>query len=573
MKKYILSILITLAFLTSQATIRYATNHTGLTSGSGLTVATALSFTYAISSGGPVVAGDTVYVAAGSYTGTCTFQKSGTATNPITYQGYTSVPGDQPTILVLRANPWQGLESSSVMPLFTGTNRNTGTCFDMTGVKYVNLRNFMATAYSIGVATGSTDTITSSHNSFFNVNFQTLGSTSASYDGKGFLIGSRGVKWSDWNTLSYCYVMDVCAEGIDFAGDHNTAYMCYTYNQETVVDNSFMDYHFITASKYNTFNSCYAYTTSTLAASSSVHHFTCKGNREAWVDAGSVEPHMDAQYNFFINCTARNSSGDGFTVRHRGSSYNVFYHCYAYGTHTGANGSGGGKGNLITIRDGASYNLYYACYGDSLASGIYFTDTNEDETGVQHTSDSNYVYSCVIANTYIPIRGVNTNSLGTDCGANVIQNCSFVLGRYMLDFGVTCNSLSFKGNIFYGASGVADQQFDGGTYHPVAGQYTDNDIYLSTTGTTPILAATGTMTVNPTYVNIATRDLRLQASSTLRDKCTHISLSTSPVALFATQNNKLWQFNITNYNLRDYNGVSRRVYGSYQDMGAYEYHP
>lgn len=519
-----------------------------------------------------VVAGDIVYCIAGSYTGAITYSNSGTAEAPIKFIGYTISPGDQPTILVNRANPWQGLEASSVMPTFTGTSRTTGTWATMTSVSYVYLYNFQATAYSIGVDCGSADTVTSSHNSFFNINFVTMGNTSASYDGKGFLIGSRGTRWSDWNTVSYCYVMDACAEGIDFAGDHNTAYNCYTYNQETVVNNSFMDYHFIAASKYNTFINCYAHTASAIAGSGSVHHFTCKGNREAWVDAGSVEPHMDSQYNIFIGCTARNSSGDGFTVRHRGTSYNVFYNCHARGTHTGANGSGGGKGNLATWRDGASDNFYYACDGDSLASGVYITDTNEDETGVQHTSDNNYLYACWIANTYIPIRGVNTNSLGTDCGANYIQNCTFYLGRYMLDFAVTCSSLSFKGNIFYGASGVADQQFDGGTYHPVAGQYTDCDLYLSTTGTTPILAAVGTKTANPTFTNATARDFTLQSSSTLIDGCSHLTVTVTPMAMFATPYNGLLNLIPTSYNFRDYYGVPRSTFGSYSDIGAVEYH-
>lgn len=566
MKKNFLTLIFVIRCLFTLATDYYV-SPSGSGSNNGLSIQTPWSMAKACTT---AIAGDRVWCVAGSYTGAITFTQSGTCEHHIIFQGYTDYPGDQPTILTDRANPYADMPSSSTMPLFTGTNRNTGTCFNLTAVSNVELNNFMGTAYSIGVSSGSTDTITSSSNKFFNVCFQTLGNTVAAYDGKGFLIGNRGTTWSDRNTLKSCLVIDCCAEAFDIAGDDNIIDNCIAHDKETVSGNSFMDYYFVTPGKRNLFINCKAYRLSTL--SGTAHGFTNKGNSEATIDAGSPEPQMDAKYNRWISCIARNMD-DAFTVRHRNSSYNIIYKCEAYGTHTGANGSPGGLGNLLTIRDGASFNYYYACKGDSLANGIYITDTSEDGGVVGHTSDSNFVYSCTIANTYIPIRGVLNSALSTDAGKNVIENCTIVLGRYMLDFAIPCTSIVFRGNIFYGTSGIADQQFDGGANHPVAAQYTDNDIYLSTTGTTPILAAVGTMTVNPTFTNIATRDLTLQASSTLRDKCTHLTVTTNPVVMFATRNNKLWQFNVGQYNFYDADGKPRKTYGTYPDMGSHEYQP
>ena len=42
---------------------------------------------------------------------------------------------------------------------------------------------------------------------------------------------------------------------------------------------------------------------------------------------------------------------------------------------------------------------------------------------------------------------------------------------------------------------------------------------------------------------------------------------------FATPSNKLQLMDVTQYNYRDFNGIPRASFGSYMDLGAFEYHP
>lgn len=521
----------------SYATVYYVTptgnnGNTGTGTSNGTAWAT---LTYAASSSSPVTAGDVIWIKAGSYGNEIIiFQHSGTAAAPIIYQGYQSSPGDEPPICVDKANPFASF-SSTDMPTYTGLSRSSGAvCITAEDVSYVTIKNIQITNYSYGIISGKADT--NGYNHFYNIEALALGNTTSGYSGIGFRLGSSSVKFADYNVVEKCMAVNCCAEGITIYGDHNLIKYCEAWSDEQT-GTSPMDYYITVSGSNNIFDHCLIDRPAGLTTGG-YHGFSVKSNAEEWVDQGLPVPHINPQFNQFLYCTAVNNP-ESFTVRHRWSTNNLFYKCEAYGTHTGAVGSGAGEGIGIVMRDGASYNLYYACLLVNLSSAIKFLDTVEDgDTGGSppgHPGHSNQVVQCIINNCYSGIEYSNTG-IPSDAGDNLIGSCTFYRPRYCIRASRSCDSIKNVGNIFYGCAStnpnvgvtqgfVYDNGFGSDVLAAGALTYFKDCLFYSIQTGMPggfTAAAVGSVTTDPLFLSAVTNDFHLTSSSPCINAGTHI---------------------------------------------------
>ena len=567
MKKLFL-ILFLAFFLKTNATTYYIST-SGNNGSAGTSEATSwLTLVYALGGSSPVVAGDIIYIKAGTYSSqNIVCAKDGSVGSPIQVIGYTSIPGDTPPLLVNNANPYTSYTTTD-MPTFTGSNRNTGIWCDLRNHKFITMKNIQVEAYAYGLISGGTTQTDYGYHYFYNVNFARLGNTASSYDGRGFSLGNVDTSRSSYNTLQYCLVVNSQAEGITIAGNRNSIYGCKVYTNEAAHPTQY----FITIfGDENTVNRCYIEQNSAIAVSGT-HGYTIKSNAEKVVDAGLAYPAYNPRFNIIRNSTVRNVS-EGYCFRHRGVQYNMVDSCKAYGTHKGSDASSG-LGNGCLFRDGASYNIVQRLFVDSCNNGIGFDKTTEDggAGGSTYCGVGNVVVNSVIVNCYTPIKYGIDGGVAAEAGPNTIANCTFYLTRYLHYAARRCTLMVYKANIYYGNSATGyGGYFRGSTYSTdvIAGQFTDCSSY-NQQGGMPIAL---TYTVDPTFVNGASRNFNLQSSSGLKNGATNLTPTTNPNIQFATPSNKLQLMDVTQYNYRDFNGIPRASFGSYMDLGAFEYHP
>lgn len=422
----------------------YFVSPTGNDGGTGTFLQPWKTVTFASANSNP---GDTIYVKAGLYNENIVISKSGTVDKPVEFIGYTSTPGDRPTILVNRTDPYSAFLSTD-MPTFDGGDRASGVGLNCRDQKYLKIKNFQIQNYRYGLIAGGSSQ-DAGNNYYFNINVRNIGDVNASYSGLGILLGSMGTLFSNYNTLDSCLVVNSAAEGFGINGNYNSLNGCKVYcNQNT--GNAATDYFVIVTGSYNQLTGCYIEREPNLSHAG--HGYSAKTNAEQVIDKGLNLPAIAAEYNTFKYCVARNM-GESFCVRHRTARYNLFYHCKAIGTHTGADGSSSGKGNGIAIRDGASYNVFDGCITENCNAAIRFNETVEDgDTGTNptgHPGNNNLIKNGIAYNCYIGVHFFEYSIPG-DAGDNTIANCTFYKTRYMFYAERSCKNMKYINNIFYG---------------------------------------------------------------------------------------------------------------------------
>ena len=533
----------------------YYVSTTGNNSNSGLTEALAWkTMTYAAASSSPVTAGDVIYVKAGNYGAEkVVFQKSGIAGSPISFIGYKTSPGDAPPLLVNKTDAYSAFLSTD-MPLFDGGNRAAGTGFTCSNQKYLTLKNFQIQNYVYGLIAGGSTQL-SGNLVLYNINVMSLGDINASYSGYGFLFGSMGTKFSNNNYLENCMAVNAAAEGFGINGDNNTLIGCKAYCKENTGAAS-TDYYITLCGSYNTVKNCYIERAPGLSHKG--HGISVKSNAEQVVDKGLSLPVINPQYNKISYCVAKNV-GESFCVRHRGVQYNLFYHCKAIGTHTGAAGSSSGEGNCIVNRDGASNNTFDGCIAENCASAFRFEDTIEDgDTGANptgHPGNNNKYINCLIYNCYAGID-FNSYSIQSDAGNNTIANCTFYKTRYLHIAARHCANMKYIGNIYYGClPSSTGGNFKSGSYNADivpngTNTYFKNCDFINIQGGMPanfVASASGSIATDPLFVNASALDFHLNAASPCKDA----SIAQS-------------------YAVNDFDSIARPQGGG-ADIGAYEY--
>lgn len=495
--------------------------------------------------------GDTVYVKAGLYNEEVVISKDGSSDHPVVFIGYQNTPGDKPPVLANNADPYADFLATD-MPLFDGGNRASGTGFDCQQRKYLVIKNFQIQNYEYGLLLGwSTQDAGNSY--LYNVNIRNIGDVSSDYSGYALLLGLVGSYTSNYNIVDSCLVLNSAAEGISIYGNHNKINGCKVYcNQNS--GSAATDYYLIITGSYNEVTSCYIERASGLSHYG--HGFSCVDNAEQSIDNGNG-PAIAAEYNVFKYCVAKNL-GESFCVRHRTARYNLFYHCKAIGTHTGATGSSGGDANCIVIRDGANNNTFDGCIAESCNSGVAFNDTVEDgDTGSNppgHPGDNNLIINCLILNSYIGVD-YNDYSIPSDAGNNLIGNCTFFKTRYMFNAARSCKNMKYINDIFYGTlPATPGGDFKIGAYADDitpngATTFFHNCDFYNVQGEMPpgfVTSAGNCISADPLFKDAATNDLHLQSGS----PCINTGQKIDVIKT-------------------DYDSISRPQ-GSAYDMGAYE---
>lgn len=495
------------------------------------------------------VAGDEVFVRAGNYGNKqITFPNSGTSSQPITFIGYKSYAGDCP-ILATTATATTTFDTLD-MPTFTGSDRATGTCFNLRERQYIIIQNFQIRNYETGFVAGGDSG--EGHLTVDNVNIMTLGDPySSDYVGKGFQFGEMGSSSSNHNSISNCLVLNAVVEAFGVYGDTNTVSDSKAFCNENT-SNAATDYYMIVCGSYNTFNTCYVYRE--LGLTAGAHGIGAKTTAELTVDKG----HSDAltvpsSHNEFNYCTAVNL-GEGFFVRHRKAQYNKFYHCNAIGNYDG--GSSDKQGYCIEIRDGASYNTFDGCTATNCQAAIIFEDTVEDgdrdSISTGHPSFSNTIINCVFINSNWGIRSQGSLNGGTvaEAGNNTIAGCTFYKTRHIFEATQHMQYLKNIGNVYHTGKFVSGTYASDLALNNGNSLFKQNDFYNLTslpsgwTGT-----AEANISSDPTFVSSTTPyDLHLQSSSPCKNTVDNLA-----------------------YNTKDFDNKTRPN-GTKSDMGAYEYY-
>ncbi len=371
----------------------YYVSTTGDDNNSGLSESQAWrTITFAASSTSPVSPGDIVYIKAGNYENeNVVFEIDGTKGNPITFEGYQTVPGDNP-------DPgWKYGDSldASEMPLLDGDDRSARIGIKAHSRKYIIIKNIQIRNYRFGLYAWNAHNIKIS-----NIIAMNFGDINADYDGYGIFFGSL----TSNNTIENCSVLNSAAEGISIYGDNNYLKNCRVYGDDNSTgDKSSTDYYIHIGGNNNIVESCHVERIGNLEHGG--HGIDIKGNCEN---------------NLILNCVSKGMREEGFELRHRGVRYNTLENCITI--------NGG-----YAIRDGASYNTIKNCKSINASyAAVLFYDTDEDG-GAHYCGRYNVFENCIFQDTKgYEISFVEYN-LASIADSNTFVNCVFDGGEYLFN--------------------------------------------------------------------------------------------------------------------------------------------
>ena len=448
----------------------YFVSLTGNNSNTGLSEAQAWrTITYAASAASPVGPGDRVYIKAGDYGNeNVAFETSGTNGSPIIFEGYQTIPGDNPSINYSFGDPL----NPSVTPLLDGGDRTSaGEGITLYSMQYIILKNFQITNYQVAI-----DGWNGSNNTLDNIVAINLGDYNSSYDGKGFSFTPNGSgENGNNNTLTNCIVSNACAEGINIVGNGNTLTNCKVFCSDDNTVYASMDYYIVLAGNSNLVQNCY------------IERF---GDIEHGGAGMGIKEH--GENNLFLDCIAKNLENGGFYVRWAGVQYNEFRNCKAIGTLADV--------NAFLVRDGASYNSFNSCVSDNCSSAIVFAVSGED---ANYCGSYNTFNNCIIKNATVAI-GFISWAIPGPAENNTFANCVFYNAQYLFQSArenhnnkmVNC-IVKDMGNL---VTGTETLDFD----------YTYSD--FNNNGFT-MPAGTGNISGNPQFADEAGGDFHLMSGS------------------------------------------------------------
>jgi parallel beta-helix repeat protein len=477
--------------------------------------------------------GDTVYVKAGTadndvYNGNVIFSRGGTSGSPVTFEGYTNTPGDNPELNYQLNDPLQ----AQVMPLFNGGDRAVGVAFDIRA-PYVTIRNLQITEYSVAVHSWGADY---HHAVIENIIAVTLGKLGGAggyeYSGKGITLA-----YSSNNHIKNCIIVNANAEGVSLVGNENLIENTRIYSNE--VDESTgadgTDYYIVIKGNNNIVRGCYA--------ERIVPDVVYNDPQYPHVGAG-IGFKESAENNLVEDCVAKNLNG-GFYVRWVGARNNIFRRCKAYGADfeyvNYTNNSSGG----FICRNGAENNLFESCSSEGCTSAVQFYRSASE--GAEDNSDyaalNNRFVNCIFTNSKESVIDFNPYS-GTRPDDAVLNNsfinCTIYKAKYLIS-----SNRPNQGNKMINCiiSNVETLQDPGSS---VALHFSfENSCFFN--GFAPP-AGLGNISGNPLFVNSSENDFHLAAGSPCID-----AGKTSVLEAEKDRDRK------------------KRPIGAAWDMGAYEY--
>lgn len=509
MHKIILVSIVLLLFSVCSAQTKYYVSVTGDNNNSGLNETNGWrTITYAASSSSPVKAGDTVFIQAGNYgSENVAFQISGTASHPITFEGYQTTPGDNPDLNYTFGDSLD----TSVMPLLDGGDRaHSGTAITLYSQQYLHLKNIQITNYNDGI-----DGWNASYCTIDNIIETTFGDYNSSYDGKCISFSTNGDgAGGEGNTIKNSIFSNGSAEGISIAGNNNTIENSKVYCNENYNDAASMDYYIIVSGNNNTVKNCYIERVGNLAHGG--HGISLKGNCEN---------------NLITGCTSKGMETSGYQLRHRGVKNNTIENSIALNCG-------------FSIRDGASNNTIKNCKSiNSTYGAVTFGDSDED-SGAQYSGRHNIFENCIFEKAQGPVINFFYWSLPSVCDSNTFVNCVVDGGAYLFNVDRENSDNTMINCIVSNVQNYYRTQQNQDVSYPLNFSFEYTDFWNNGFS---MIQGEGNMAGDPIFVDSVNSDYHLGTGSPCIDKGTSASAP-----------------------LVDFEGTPRPQ-GATFDIGAYEY--
>lgn len=474
----------------------YFVTTTGNSGNTGLSEGSAWNFAHALTQVNP---GDIVNVKAGNYGSLqLSFTKSGNSSNPIIFRGYATTPGDVVPEARSTIKNRNGL-SASLMPYFQRSWLSNTTAFTISG-DYNHISNMQVEGFEIAFNLQST----AEFNLLDNVITKEQGNMSVAtgdssnpdrYKGEGFRVSGSN------NEIRNYALFNPAQQGIAMVGgDFN---LIRDGNLESYDQNNGIDYFCLTTSgaTYNIFDNNFL--NRTPGISHNGHGFVAKGS--------------NVEYNIYRNSEVLNTSV--CEVNSQGVRFNLFQNLKSTGSWD-TFGSGGDEYGFIYIFNGANNNRFDRVWVDNSWNFVMFFDNGE-------TTTSNVVNS-VAAGGIARNAGNNnwfTNCIGTRSGNAIYINPQnrAVSPTYDNHF-IGCSFVGMTSSFFRPLA--ANSGFDlrnilihnspngilGGSGYTLN---TPSMSHLNKSGTgfpasnLTGFGATNVTTVNPSFQNYGTFDLRI----------------------------------------------------------------
>ncbi len=341
-----------------------------------------------------VIAGDTVFIKAGDYGGeNIVLTVNGSAGNPITFEGYQTIPGDNPQNNYVVGT----LLDPSIMPTLNGGDRTTGIAIELTDRSYIVFKNFQIHDYSAGIYAHA-----ATHSVVDNITAITLGDVNNNYSGVGIVFSSS----TDSNTIKNCLVYNAAAEGISVAGNNNLIDNCKVYCDDNQTVHSSTDYYIVLAGNNNHVKNSYA---------QRIGNLEHGGHGIGFKDF--------AQDSLIEDSTSVNMAGS-FYFRYSPVFNNTIRNCHAKDSD-----------ESLLMRDGAHHNTFENCTVDNAYYAIVFYDSMGEDDGAPNTAEANVIKNSLITNTRQAVIAFHQYNRPSDVVNNRIENITIDNALYLFHSG------------------------------------------------------------------------------------------------------------------------------------------
>lgn len=331
--------------------------------------------------------GDTLYVKAGNY-GAATFgiSKSGTASKPITIEGYRNAPGDNPRMVNFDHT---SSHDASVMPLIDGGSGVVESTGIVISGNHVIVKNFQVTRYRFGAGVSGQNSVLDNI-----IATKMAIKSDAPYKGGAFyLYGSN-------NTLRNSVGVDAGAQAITLFGSNHVAEFNKYYGTVNADENG-TDYYFIV----NGDPSRNVYANDNVIRNNYIERV---GNQVHGGHGFTVK--KQGEGNLFEHNTAVNIRGGSFVARHKAVKNNTFRN------NTAERGLG------LAVRDGASGNVFSDNVTDGSSYGIWLFDAFEDPYNDGTSGEANRFENITIRGATAAINYGNYTNTSAIARNNVFDN-------------------------------------------------------------------------------------------------------------------------------------------------------
>ncbi len=427
-----------------------------------------------------VQAGTRILIKKGVYLDTFTLPRSGTETQPIWFEGYSTTPGDLNYNVFHPVYP--NALSGTDMPLFDGGNRNNGLkCFNFNNKRFWIFKNIQVKRHKYGWYSSYS---TPSDNIIFNnCAFEEMGDVTTGY-GAGFVLNMNANNNKPHNfRLINCYGRNATQSNYALAGDYHLVKNCVSYSDEDPYPGSgnlylSTDYHIRFGDGFeNTIIDCYIENVGDLE-----HTAHGYANRGFYLPTSYALIKNSEAVNINGAIEFRNNVTDGYAVG-----------CIIRG---GISRNEGG----IHFRDGASNNTVDKCVikdiGPAYNAALNYYDTS-GEGGTGEIVNNNIVKNTIFDNVDNLLRFGN-GTTGNTITNNKLLNCTVnnIYELFFVEANVSVSSFEMKNTIFNDISRY------GSSTTGVTREYCNFWDFYGTNGTPP--SGTGNVSVDPQFANVST---------------------------------------------------------------------